>query len=183
MRDLRPGPDSLGRAGKRGVRTPGLCLPEAAAVPTWEGVGAQLSPEAGRREPRVSARPGSCQAALHLHQEGRVPHSRLLPPPGQLAGLHRKPAKPTARGGQPWKRNRPVSQPVVPTLRTPRVPLRRDHPPSPPTVFHTESTTKASRRTPALTPGRTPQDWAVFACCPSSRGSTGTPCGRPRSPG
>lgn len=90
IRGLRPGPGSLGRAGKRGVRTPGLCLPEAAAAPTWEGVGAQLCPEAGRREPHVSARPGSCQAVLHLYQEG------LLPPPGQLAGPQRKPAKQTA---------------------------------------------------------------------------------------
>ncbi|XP_065793835.1 uncharacterized protein [Muntiacus reevesi] len=47
-----------------------------------------------------------------------LPPRRFYPKPGagQLAGHHRKPAKSTARGGQPWKRNRPVSQPVVPTL-------------------------------------------------------------------
>ena len=57
IQGLRPGPGSLGRAAKGGVRTPSLRLPEAGAAPTWEGVGAQLSPEPGRREPRASAQP------------------------------------------------------------------------------------------------------------------------------
>ena len=95
IQGLRPGPGSLGRAGKRGVRTPGLCLLEAGLRRPGRGSGlsSALKQAGGSpmwREPHVSARPGSCQAALHLHQEG------LLPPPGQLAGPQRKPAKPTA---------------------------------------------------------------------------------------
>lgn len=39
------------------MRTPSLRLPEAGAAPTWERVGAQLSPESGQREPQASAQP------------------------------------------------------------------------------------------------------------------------------